>query len=151
MDLILASTCFCALVWLDSSTASPAWVPTGIRHRGQLRRDLCDKQRSNQVLLKSVYRINLCVRAQLCPTLCHLCNPCNPMGCSPPGSTVHAILQARILEWVAMSSSSISSQPRDQTQVSCVSYKGSWVLYHGTTWEALVELIIKDRVDNKKN
>ena len=57
-----------------------------------------------------------CVRAkscQLCPTLC------NPMDCSPPGSSVHGILQARILEWVAMPSSRGSSQPRDQT---CVSY-----------------------------
>ena len=40
------------------------------------------------------------------------------MDCSPPGSSVHGILQARILEWVAMLSSRGSSQPRDQTQVS---------------------------------
>ena len=40
------------------------------------------------------------------------------MDCSPPGSSVHGILQARILEWVAMPSSRGSSQPRDQTQVS---------------------------------
>ena len=39
--------------------------------------------------------------------------------CDPPGSSVHGILQARILEWVAMPSSRRSSQPRDQTQVSC--------------------------------
>jgi len=46
---------------------------------------------------------------------------CNPMDCSPPGSSVHGILQARILEWVAMPSSRGALQPRDQTQVSCVS------------------------------
>ena len=46
---------------------------------------------------------------QLCPTLC------NPMDCSLPASSVHGILQARILEWVAMPSSWGSSQPRDQT------------------------------------
>ena len=40
---------------------------------------------------------------------------CNPMDCSPPGSSVQGILQARILEWVAISSSRASSQPRDQT------------------------------------
>ena len=40
------------------------------------------------------------------------------MDCSPPGSSVHGILQARILEWVAMSSSRGFSQPRDRTQVS---------------------------------
>ena len=36
---------------------------------------------------------------------------CDPMGCSPPGSSVHGILQARILEWVAISFSRGSSQP----------------------------------------
>ena len=43
---------------------------------------------------------------------------CNPMDCSPPGSSVHGILQASILGWIAMPSSRGSSQPRDQTQVS---------------------------------
>ena len=52
--------------------------------------------------------------AQSCPTLCNL------MDCSPPGSSVHGILQARILEWVAISFSRGSSQPRDGTWVSCV-------------------------------
>ena len=46
-------------------------------------------------------------------------NSCNPMDSSPPGSSVHEILQARILEWVAISSSRGSSPPRDGTQVSC--------------------------------
>ena len=45
---------------------------------------------------------------------------CDPMGYSPPGSSIHEILQARILEWVTMPSSRGSSQPRDQTQVSCI-------------------------------
>ena len=49
---------------------------------------------------------------QSCPTLCY------PVDCSPPGSSVHGISQARILEWVAISFSRGSSQPRDQTQVS---------------------------------
>ena len=58
-----------------------------------------------------------CMRAhpQLCPTLC------NPMDCHPPGSSVHGISQARILEWVAISSSRGSSQPRDGTHISCTS------------------------------
>ena len=42
----------------------------------------------------------------------------DPMDCSPPGSSVHGILQARVLEWVATSSSRRSSQPRHWTQVS---------------------------------
>ena len=45
---------------------------------------------------------------------------CDTMDCSLPGSSVHGILQARILEWVAMSSSMGSSQPRDWAQVSCI-------------------------------
>ena len=50
---------------------------------------------------------------QSCATLC------SPMDCSPPGSSVHGIFQARILEWFAISFSRGSSQPRDWTQVSC--------------------------------
>ena len=50
--------------------------------------------------------------AQLCLTLC------DPMDCSLPGSSVHGIFQARILEWVAISFSRGSSQPSDRTQVS---------------------------------
>ena len=50
--------------------------------------------------------------AQSCPTLC------DPMDCSLPGSSIRGILQARILEWVAISFSRGSSQPRDWTQVS---------------------------------
>ena len=53
-----------------------------------------------------------CVCAQLCPTLC------DPMECSPPGSSVHKIFQTRILEWVAISSSSGLSRPRDQARIS---------------------------------
>ena len=51
---------------------------------------------------------------QLYPALC------NPMDCSPPGSSVCGILQARILECVAMPFSRGSSRPRDQTWISCI-------------------------------
>ena len=44
----------------------------------------------------------------------------NPMDCSPPASSVHRILQARILEWVAISSSRAFPQPRDWTHISCL-------------------------------
>ena len=55
---------------------------------------------------------------------------CDPMDCSPPGSSVHGTLQARIPEWVAMPSSRGSSQSRDWTHVSCISSIGRRVLYH---------------------
>ena len=53
---------------------------------------------------------------------------CNPVDCSTPGSSVHGILHARILEWVAMPSSGASSQPRDRTHSSYVSCTGRWIL-----------------------
>ena len=68
--------------------------------------------------------------AQSCLTLC------NPMDCSPPGSSVHGIFQARTLEWVAISFSRRSSRPRDWTRISCVSCIGRKILYHWATWEA---------------
>ena len=55
---------------------------------------------------------------------------CDPIDCSPPGSYVHGILQARILEVVAISFSSGSSQPRDWTYVSCISCIGRRVFYN---------------------
>ena len=49
--------------------------------------------------------------------------PCDPMGCSLPGSSVHGILQARILEWVAISFSRGSSWHGDRTRVSCTAVR----------------------------
>ena len=61
---------------------------------------------------------------------------CDPMGL--PGSSVHWILQARILEWVAMLFSRGSSQPRDRAQVSCIFWVGKRVLYHQHHLESLL-------------
>ena len=55
---------------------------------------------------------------------------CDPMGCSPPGSSVYGILQAKILEWVAMSSCRRSSWPRDQTHISYIFCIGRHIIYH---------------------
>ena len=67
----------------------------------------------------------LCAESvQSCPT------PCNPRDCSPAGSSVHGILQARILEWVAVPSSRGSSRPRDRTCISHISCIGRWVLHY---------------------
>ena len=68
--------------------------------------------------------------AQSCPTI---------SNCSPPGSSVHGILQARILQQVAIPSSRGSSQPRDQPRSptrQMVSFIGRWVLYHWATRQA---------------
>ena len=71
-----------------------------------------------------------CVRAQSpsCLTFC------DPKEYSPPGSSVHGISQARVLEWVAISFSRESFQPMDQNCISCI---GKWVLYNWVTREAL--------------
>ena len=64
--------------------------------------------------------------------LSHICSVllCESMDCSLPGSSVHGILQARILKWVAMPSSRVSSWSRDRTCVSYVSCVGRQVIYH---------------------
>ena len=50
----------------------------------------------------------------------HYLHSCDPMDCNPPGSSVHGILQAEILEWVVTPFPRESSKPRDRTQVSCI-------------------------------
>ena len=56
------------------------------------------------------------------------------MNCGPPGSSVHGILQARTLEWVAIS----FFRFRDLTHVSCISCIGRQILYYCTIWEAVI-------------
>ena len=70
------------------------------------------------------------VHAQVCLILG------DSMDCSPPGSSVYGILQARILEWVVTSYSRKSSSPRDWTQVSFISCTGRQILYHCTSWDS---------------
>ena len=87
---------------------------------------------------------------QLCPTLW------DPMDCSPPGSSVHGIFQARILELVAMPSSRGSSWLRNQTWVSCLTGEGNvyplWYSclensMHRGAWRATVHGVTKSRHD----
>ena len=76
-----------------------------------------------------IWGVGVCSVAQSCLTLC------SPMDCSPPGSSVHGILQARILEWVAMPSSRGTLWTMDQTWVSCTA--GGFFTTNAT-WEALI-------------
>ena len=86
-----------------SVTDYVSWVPA-----------LCPRCLSYLFLLKPQHNpLSVCVKViPSCPTLC------NPMDCSPSGSFVHRIFQARILEWVAIPFSRGSSRPRNRTQVS---------------------------------
>ena len=84
-------------------------------------------------LCRMLFHFNkLCVGSvtQSCPTLC------NPMDYSLPGSSVDRIFQARMLEWVIISFSRGSFQPKDQTHVFCTACIGRWNLYHWAIWEA---------------
>ena len=97
-----------------SPSASPVSSPVAAQGRFEPEQppmSQLEKQRPQEGRCVCVC-VCVCLVAQLCPTLCNL------MGCSPPDSSVHGILPARILELVAMPSSRRSSQSRDGTQVS---------------------------------
>ena len=68
---------------------------------------------------------------QSCLTLC------DTLDCSPPGSSIQGIFQARIREWVAIFFSRGPPQPRDQIRVPRIFCIGRWILYHWATREAL--------------
>ena len=76
-------------------------------------------------------KLCVCSVAQLSLTVC------NPMDCSPSGSSVHGISQARTLEWVAVSSRRRSFWPRDWALVSCLLQWQADFFYHWTSREAL--------------
>ena len=77
-----------------------------------------------------------CSVSTLCLTLC------DPTDCSRPGSSVHGISQARIVEWVAISFSRGCSRPRDQNRISCISCIGRRVLPQVSRWGSPVFLVI---------
>ena len=98
---VCLSFTFIRILWIKRSTIqghSHLLLFTGIR---------------SSVLTNSVAFV-CCLVAKLCWTFC------NPLDCSPSGSSVHGISQARILEWVVISPSRWFSRPRDQTRVSCL-------------------------------
>ena len=83
---------------ITASTISEVLIPTSPPHTPQ------------NFPLETTFSTMRCTRAQSCPTLCVL------VDCSPPGPSVHETLQARILKWVAISSSKGQLRCRDQTQ-----------------------------------
>jgi len=142
-------------VALQKSTADhrPKWKP---RPRHCL---LCDPEWGTQPFWASVYSskkdystsLIVKIRAEMPHTssgyhsalyftlllslLSHVWLFCYPTNCSPPGSSVHGILQARVLEWVAIFLFRASSWSRDRTRGSCI---GRRVLYRWATREALI-------------
>ena len=119
-NLFLISCCFLFFSFPESQ-----WVrfPMNHLHRskhlGRLPRGTSEKEQPACQCRrhKRSWLGRSCVKllvTQSCPTLC------DPMNCRPPGFSVHGILQVRTLEWVAVPFSRGSSQPRDQTLVSCI-------------------------------
>ena len=96
----------------DGCIAGRGWQEAADGGKQCLSPSLCEAQRPRLFFSSPAStRASRVLVAQLCLTLC------DPMDCSPPGSSVRGVLQARVLEWVAMSFSRGSSQPRDQTHV----------------------------------
>ena len=107
------------LAWKILWTEEPGGLQSiGLQRVGHESSDLAGIHINSVKALKmnksrQTLKVNMLV-AQSCLILC------NPMDCSPPGSSVHGILQARILEWVAMPFSRQSCQPRNRTWVSYI-------------------------------
>ena len=109
-------------------SSCPAWEKTLRLKMEQHRVSLWDRmvwarEPSNSVWLKSEWAVGWDTghhRPLVSVTCSVVSSFCEPMNCSPPGSSVHGILQARILEWVAIPFSRASSQLRDWTWVSCI-------------------------------
>ena len=91
----------------------------------EVRTRLVDHRRHLWELLELGYRSSACVLSRFSHVQLFMTT-----DCSPRGSSVHGISQARILEWVATPFSKGSSPLRDRTLISYVSCTGRWVLYH---------------------
>ena len=134
----------------DSGSGGRSSIPNNQEGLSSWKPQLRSSQSLDQSNLQTFGRSTK--NCQLLSLLCHLCSDgqCSvvsdflgPVDCSPPGSSVHGISQARILEWGAISFSKGSSWPRDWT---CVSY--SPALAGGfctisTTWEAYISTLKK--------
>ena len=134
--------------WVKKILWSRKWQPAPVflpgKFHGQRSLVGCSPQgckesdtTERRVSVSSVYAYTgwawcYCLVAKLCLTLC------NSMDCSPPGSSVHGISQARILEQIAISYSGGSPQPRARTHISCIS---RWILYHCATWKAHISTV----------
>ena len=84
-----------------------------------------------------------CMPTSTCACVCSVLSDfCDPMDCSLPGSFVHGIFQAWILEWIAISYSTRSSKHRDRNCVSGISCIGRQILYCCPTWEVIILFIV---------
>ena len=121
-DWATSLSLFTFMHWRRKWQPTPVFLPGESQGRGSLVGcHLWGRTKSDTTEATSQQQQQQCVHAQSWPTLC------NSMFGSLPGSSVHGILQPRILEWVAISFSRGSSWPRNWN---CLSYTGRWILYH---------------------
>ena len=93
---------------MEKKCKKAKWLPEEVLQIAVKRREVKSKgEKERYSHLNAEFRYILSEVAQSCPTLC------DHMDCSLPGSSIHGIFQPRILEWVAISFSRRSSQPRD--------------------------------------
>ena len=98
-------------IWLSSLPQKESFLYNGKRNKSSEQYKTWLQRLFRKIKIYNGVCCVLCLVTQSCPTLCDLIN------CCPPGSSVHGILQARIMEWVAMPSSRGSSQPRDRIHI----------------------------------
>ena len=133
------------LAWRIPGTEEPGGLPSMGLHR--VRHDWSDLVAAAAAAV---------LKWKVFPTLCVLsCFNCvrlwDPMDCNLPGSSVHGILQARILEWVAMTSSRGTSWPGDQTHVFCASSIAGRFFTCWASWANLPLLLKTLGEGNKKS
>ena len=91
---------------------------------------MCVRRNVQKVLSPKFFK----KKTNLLMCVCSFVSSSDPMNCSPPGSSVHGISQARLLVWVAIFYSRVSCTSRRQTWVSWVSFICRRTLYHYTSW-----------------
>ena len=115
-------------MWVHSSLRDKArtitWFSVISRY---LWHHILEKKERNHVQLFHGHLVCVCVCVCVCVYAQSSLTLCEPMDCSSSGSSVHGIFQARILQWVAISFSRITSQPMVRTQVSYFSCTGRWI------------------------
>ena len=125
-DSLLSSSCMSGTLsfWISQSFEG---VFHGSKSKIASASELRAIPRTPQLLYHNIFCLNyMCVCVLSCAWLC------NPMGCSPPHSCVHGIFHARILEWVVMLFSIVSSWPGIESCIPCIN---RWILGHCATWE----------------
>ena len=103
---------------IRKTQVSPSSSWNLIVHMNEVQKDESLECKGQRRITAETQEVSACVYVCVC-TLSPVWL-CDPMDCSPPGSSVHGISQARILEWVAFSFSRGSSYSWDQTHVSCI-------------------------------